>query len=64
MPTFKNTVIKNNELSLRKMESLVKPAVIKRNNSARNIFDNENTSEMLMEIIVWLLVVGLVIFSM
>jgi hypothetical protein len=48
---------------MKKIDALVEPRVLNTNNSAKNIFDNENTSEMIMEIIVWLTVVGLVFFS-
>jgi hypothetical protein len=63
MATFKNIFVNDNQ-SMKKAESFIEPEVITKNNSAKNIFDDENTSEMIMEIIVWLTVVSLVFFSM
>lgn len=63
METFKDTFINDGNSSMKKVESFAEPGVIKRNNYLLNIFENESTSEMFMEIIVWLTVVGLVIFT-
>lgn len=64
MAPFKNILVNDNQSSMKKAESLIEPEVITKNNSVKNIFDSENTSEMIMEIIVWVTVVGLVFFSM